>query len=235
MACKDCSKSAPKRLPEKKPAPLAVPTGGTGLVEAVMRAEELLGGSASGLTNTEVVDALCLALTTCREEQSAMAKALDEKENELQDCRDELDDTYSGEDDSDGDEETLDSAEAVQTKSIPTKTLGQAIRESQLRQDSSVQQPQRRSEHSVGRVHPERVLRPNQHEPVLELGPRLRTGDAVVRPGNRPAELPLLREQLPSTTRKQQHSGSIFPGRGDHRQHVGGHLFSQRNQRPPQR
>lgn len=73
-----------------RPGNAAVATGGSSLVSSLVRAAEILGGDTRSMANSEVVDALCHALVTAREEKQALAEALDQCNEEMKALEDEI-------------------------------------------------------------------------------------------------------------------------------------------------
>lgn len=219
MACKDCgSKDAVGKPPVAKQQLDALPEGGADLISALMSAEELLGGSARGLKNAELVTALCTALTECRAEQSALAKALDEKVNELTDCQDELSDCIEG-DDANGDEtETLDE-DTDPNFQLPAVSPGTGVRSQEVRQNRAVQQlgehPGWGPSGTLLTGNGERL--PPHGQPKSVLNPGQQSGSAGVR---------VLQQRDDVPVSGQRDTRKLLPGQGHDSQALRGPVLS---------
>jgi len=102
----DCGKVKVTHFGQQGPRnPTATPAGGSSLIEALLRAAEILGEDTAKMANAELVDALCTALVTAREEKQALARALDECGEDLEELEKELAGPDTEEDDHQFDEE----------------------------------------------------------------------------------------------------------------------------------
>lgn len=113
MAGKDCDCGKVKVTQFGQPRPPVAAhhaTGGPSLVEALLRAADILGEDTKSMANAELVDALCTALVTAREEKQALAKALDECGEDLEELEGQL--TGDDDDDTQVDEVAFDEEEA---------------------------------------------------------------------------------------------------------------------------
>lgn len=80
-----------------RPGNAAHATGGSSLVQSLVRAAEILGGDTRAMANSEVVDALCDALVIAREEKQALAEALDKCHEEMTELEEEIADQLTAE------------------------------------------------------------------------------------------------------------------------------------------
>lgn len=197
-------------------------TGGSSLVQALVRAAEVLGGDTRTMANSEVVDALSDALLMCREEKKALAEALDEVHADLEECQDQL-----SEDEGDLDIETGDEDNGFSSTSIPIpeKTLSQALQQKNARSQSVIRQDRVVQQHgrdlSGVRVGDgsEGVRSDNRDELRVSSGRHV-----LEQLGKRESSVRVLQREDSGTSRGQQHPGELLYRLRDPSEDVGGHM-----------
>lgn len=246
MGC-DCGKTVTTDVSSTGVVQKPVGTRSQDAFAALNRAAELLGRPSGGSTTTELIDALCDALTICREEEKALKEELDTLAADLESCKDELDEVTSDvdedEDDTNEGSDNSDGQNLQTTTNVHPQTLSQALqrkasREELLRQDHTVQQ------HGRGL---QRELPVGSYSRVLTAGPVLRNGSSgssdnlsgqgreprdPAGPGRR--ELPVLRKPAESQPDVERHPRDLLAGPRHGDADVRGHLFQSRPPRANQ-
>lgn len=248
MAGKDCN-CGPGRTTEV-PNPHAVeeePTDPGFGVDAATRAQALLGGRVGDGTTSELLDALCDALTECREENKTLKDEVDTLDEELTQCQDELSEVDDNESDhDDGQDETEMNDGLSTTTEIHPKTMAQALSgkrasttrsESNVRQDNAVQQSGRGLQRSV-QSHDSGGMQSADKLPATGSIVRGRgTGRVPAVQRRSGAEVPaerserqlsLLRQQSQLPADKQRDLGGFLPRPNHADASVRGHLLASR-------
>jgi len=244
MAGKDCDCGKTKTVgvgaddPPDTERDLPVPFYPVNVTESwdacLANARETLGLAPGEGTAKTLIDSLCTALTMCRAEKQVLATEVDKAAARLDECQDELSDCYGQEVDNDFEEEEEETDDGLSTtttvhgEEIPSlqalsKTRA-ALRESELRQGSSVQQPGR-APGSAERMRADRVgvLRSGHAgarvRPVVNE--RLRDGASASGHG-----LPVLHQRASVQPAVAGHSAEPVHGQRDDRPNVRGAAVS---------